>query len=368
MDKRRRSEGGFISLIGVLVTMACVLIMAAALLPSIFKMQQVTNERGAAQFLSTLNQTELVSATAYQQYFAPQSLTGSLALPISCSNPLLLTGQMAQAPEGYVENFTGSGTPSAPCSGVTGYTSFSVALDPISTLAASRHFLLSSSDGVIHFSEGRPATIADPIFAVSQINLATMQYQPIGTTTPVVPPPPPAQTGVPYTNDVSVSTIGTGIDASQFQWAAPAFVSGGTSIGAAQEDPAYPNIGEEQTNVNQGIGFPETVYTGSAYAVQSVVFVANPAVAANSTLEAALIDVTATSGGAACSPGPGICGVTGTSPGIISATIAPQQTGGSGTPATGQFVLTPGHSYIWRFRMHSPNGSPYVGSGTVTIN
>jgi hypothetical protein len=350
----RRSEAGFISLIGALIAMACMLVLAAALLPSIFRMQQVTNERGAAQFLSTLNQTELVSATAYQQYFAPQNLVGSLGLPLSCSNPLLMTGQMAQAPEGYVENFIGSGTPSAPCGGVTGYTSFSVALDPISSLAASRHFLLSSSDGVIHFSEG--------------INLATMQYQPIGTTPVVPPPPPPAPTGVPYTNDLSTSTIGTGIDDSQFQWAAPAFIGGGTSVGTAQQDPGYPTIGLEETNVNQFLGFPTTVYTGAAYAVQSVVFTVNPAVAANSTLDASLIDISAISGGPDCSPGPGICGVTGTGQGIVTATVAPQQNGGSGTPATGGFILTPGHSYIWRFRMHSPNGSPYVGSGTVTIN
>jgi hypothetical protein len=220
---------------------------------------------------------------------------------------------------------------------------------------------------LIHFAEGRPATTADPTFAVSQINLATIQYQPIGTT-PVVPVPPPAQTGVPYVDNLSVSTIGTGLNESQAQWAAPAFSGGGISIGSAQQDPGYPNIADEQTDVNQGIGFPTTVYSGSAYAVQSVVFVVNPAVAANSTLDASLIDVSAISGGAACSPGPGICGVTGIGPGIVTATIQPQLTGGSGTPATGQFILTPGHSYIWRFRMHSPNGSPYIGSGSVTIN
>jgi hypothetical protein len=178
--------------------MMIMLVLAGALMPSIFKMQKITNESGAAQFLSTLNSTELVSATAYGMYLRPQNLVGSLALPLSCANPMLLTGQMAQAPAGYVETFTGSGAPTAPsstCVGVTGYSSFTVSLDPISPLSASRHYFLSSSDGLIHEDDAnRSATLADPVLPVSSINLATMQYQTYssgtggtGTTTPTNP-------------------------------------------------------------------------------------------------------------------------------------------------------------------------------------
>jgi type II secretory pathway pseudopilin PulG len=195
---RRHKEAGEVSLIALLFVMMIMLVLAGALMPSIFKMQKITNESGAAQFLSTLNSTELVSATAYGMYLPPKALVGSLALPLSCSNPMLITGQMSQAPEGYVETFTGSGAPTAPassCAGVTGYSSFSVALDPISTLSASRHYFLSSTDGLIHEDDAnRPATIADPALPVSSINLATFQYQAFssgtggtGTTTPIDP-------------------------------------------------------------------------------------------------------------------------------------------------------------------------------------
>ena len=214
-DKMKQRESGFVSILSVLIVAAMILVLAAIMVPSSVRLLQVKNEESEAESLAVKNAAFTVAGNVYGIYPAPSSLAGSLATPLSCSNMFLIPGQETQASDGYIETFTGSGTPTAPaasCSGVTGYSSFTIAADPASSLVAQRHFLLSSSDGLLHYSTGRPATIADPVFSVSAVNLGTMLYQPLGTsggTTPTNPNPPTQTTpaGV-YSNVTATYTPG----------------------------------------------------------------------------------------------------------------------------------------------------------------
>lgn len=265
---RRRKDAGFVSLVSVLIVAAMILVLTAIMLPPAIKVLQVKNESAAAETLAVINAAETVSATVYGQYVVPANLTGSLASPISCANEMLVPGGSTQAPDGYSLTFTGGGAATAPattCSGIAGYNSFTMALNPTSVLSAQRTFFVSSADGgLIHFAENRPATISDQVMPVSVVNLGSLLYQPLGTsaTTPTGPTNPtnPAGTysgtmalqvsggcnvnGVwaPYgtsqtvttgtltldangnvtassfPNGVSFSTLNSGIPASQFTW------------------------------------------------------------------------------------------------------------------------------------------------------
>src|ERR1700691_305201 len=171
MRPRRTNQSGSFELIGMLIACAVLLIMAAVAAPSIVKLTQASNENSAAGQLAQLGAAEFSMSQIKGVFVAPANLLGQLALPISCTNPMLASGAQIQAPSAYNSICPPGPTLSTPsgCAGVQGYSAYSISLTPINSLEAQRQLFMTSTDGgVIHFTDqNRPATISDPVMPIS---------------------------------------------------------------------------------------------------------------------------------------------------------------------------------------------------------
>lgn len=166
----RHNERGIVSLLGVMIACAIMLVLLAAIAPAIIRNAQTTDAISAASTMAQLNAAEFAFAQSYQMYPAPIGLTGTLSQTLSCSNPMLLSGAQISNPPGYTIKWTPKVVKaSATCPSVTGYSGYTVSLDPDSKLQGTRHFYSDTDDAggsnLIHFAEGRPATTSDPIFS-----------------------------------------------------------------------------------------------------------------------------------------------------------------------------------------------------------
>jgi len=161
-------------LISALIATAIVMTMLAALVPTLIRKAQIDNADAAAQTLNAIGSADFLYASKYGAFVTPAQLVGNLAATAlqPCQNPFgFLMGSQSSAPRGYVMTFTpGATVPSSSfnCSGVVGYSSFQITMDPTDKLEASRRFLYSSSDTSIHFTdEARDATLSDPKYTLS---------------------------------------------------------------------------------------------------------------------------------------------------------------------------------------------------------
>jgi len=190
------TQRGSFELLGMLITCAIMLLLLAIAAPSIIKNRQITNESAAAQQLSQVAAGEFVGSQIYGQYFTPAQLAqADLTKPVSCQNAYLLSGQVVQPPSGFIETFTpGPSLVGANCATTPGLSSYSIALDPKSSLDAQRHFFLSSSDNLVRFADNRPATISDPVMSAAMVNGATVMYAVAGGGSGTNPSGPPAVT------------------------------------------------------------------------------------------------------------------------------------------------------------------------------
>ena len=203
MRQRENKQSGMTMLIEMLIVLAIIAIGFAVTVPSILRIHQVQNENAAAEELAQIGAAEFSMMQLYGVAVAPPNLTGTLALPLACNNPMLASGAQIQPPNGYGLIFTpGAAATSSvsACSTIAGFQTYSIALDPTNVLSAGRHFL-AGSDQIIHFADGRPATSTDPIYLVAvpttgQVStILSVQNTGTGTpTNPVTPPvvPPPA--------------------------------------------------------------------------------------------------------------------------------------------------------------------------------
>jgi hypothetical protein len=170
MQKRARRQRSGFGLISVLLGAACVMILAAAILPSSIRLFQVNNEVGAAQSLGAIASANFTYASRYGSFVAPSALVGNLANTTAqpCANPLwLLQASQASASAGYKTPVFLGGTAATtpPCTGINGFQSYQIQADPVSPLEATRHFLYDSSTSQIYFTtEPREATTADAIY------------------------------------------------------------------------------------------------------------------------------------------------------------------------------------------------------------
>lgn len=336
---RRTNQSGSFELIGMLIACAVLLIMAAVAAPSIVKLAQTNNENSAAGQLAQLGAAEFSMSQINGVFVAPLNLLGNLALPISCTNPMLASGAQVQAPTGYNSIFTPGPSLSPPsgCAGVQGYSAYSISLTPINSLEAQRRFFMTSVDGgVIHFTDqNHLATISDPVMSIS----------------------------VPVQGSVSTilvvqNTTGNGGGSTG---------NGPVYSGDTPSTDINPNVGTGQYFVPAGFNgetvtpvegsFPTSAPSTSGQ-VHTFSVSLNPPVSSNpaASLSAVLIDVTLNS-----NPTQVQC----TCNGAIYVGIASGQASGMGAPASGGMVLDPTHNYTVRF---TANGDQdYSGVITWTI-
>jgi hypothetical protein len=175
MRKRARHQHSGFGLISVLLAAACVMVLAAAILPSSIRLFQVNNEVGAAQSLGAMAAANFTYASRYGSFVAPSALVGNLANTTAqpCANPLwLLQASQASASAGYKAPVFLGGTAATtpPCTGINGFQSYQIQVDPISPLEATRHFLYDSSTSQIYFTtEPREATTGDAVYQLASI-------------------------------------------------------------------------------------------------------------------------------------------------------------------------------------------------------
>lgn len=189
MMKARRREKGAAELISILIAALITMVLLSALIPSFIHSQQANNSLSAASVAQQIQQAEFAYQKSYGAVIPFQAvsgtsmgLTGSLAQPIGCANPMLLPGIIAnQAPNGYAITFTpnilqASFSCASTAGGFAapiGYQGFNLNLDPANTLQAKRHFFTCSGgtcDGLIHFNDSQPASASDPVFNVALSN------------------------------------------------------------------------------------------------------------------------------------------------------------------------------------------------------
>lgn len=209
-----KRERGSALLLELIVALAILSIILAAIIPAGIRLKQIESSNNAAKWLAEENAGEFSFAQSYQIYPAPSGLTGTLANPLSCSNPMLLSGQQVQSPPGYAATWTPKAAKaSGSCASVQGYAGYTVALDPISRLDGSRHFFSDSDDPagpqLIHFAEGRPATITDPIFPAIASSLTVIASGGGGGT-----PSCPAGSGETWNGSVCACPSGQSLNSS----------------------------------------------------------------------------------------------------------------------------------------------------------
>ena len=179
--RQRNSQKGD-ALISVLIACAIMLLLLSALVPSVFRVHQVSNEVTAASQLAAINLGE----SEYEKFGAfvnPIALSAvNLLYPASCSNAELLAGQQTVSPPGFTLQFNpGPIQTSFTCAATgsvqppIGYQNYSISLTPQNRLQAQRNFFTCvgtacsnpAHSGLIEFAEDRAANENDPVYTVA---------------------------------------------------------------------------------------------------------------------------------------------------------------------------------------------------------
>lgn len=192
-----KNQKGMALLLEMLVIVAILSLFLATLVPSGIRAIQAQNENSAAGQLAQLSAAEFSMMQLYGIAVPPTELTGTLAQPINCANPMLASGVQVISPKGYSLTFTpgASITPTvSSCGTVTGAVStYSINLDPLNALGGIRHFYTDQTQ-VIRFNDTHTAGPSDPVYPVATPTQGTVStILTANNSTTVPPPPPPSQ-------------------------------------------------------------------------------------------------------------------------------------------------------------------------------
>ena len=172
---RRHKERGMALLLEVLIVSAILLTIAAVAIPAGFKWRQIANENNAGSALAQIGLAETQYAHVNSAYVPLQFLTGTFSLPVSCSNPFILSGAQTQNPVGYTMTPVFSGAPSSAfnCAAISGAgSSFTINADPASPIDGIRHFYTDAT-GIVRYNDEHSAGPADPQFTTTLYALST---------------------------------------------------------------------------------------------------------------------------------------------------------------------------------------------------